>query len=74
MKHQFKRGTPVRISFTPAHKKEYPNYCARWEGKFGEACITSNHVSSRGFVRVRVEGTELCIEHDNLRRLPQVVR
>ena len=68
---RLKAGMHVRIIFTRSHKKDFPFYCGMWDGKRGEVVET---ISNLNFVRILVEGRELCLERENVRPLPVVVR
>jgi hypothetical protein len=66
MLEKFKAGTQVQVAFSKAHKQQYPNYCAAWEGRTGVVLEYDAGVNNRGFVRVLIAGHTLCIERENL--------
>lgn len=68
MDDRLRAGTLVQIVFTVAHKQQYPNYCAIWEGRTGLVIESEPSVRNRGYSRVLIGGHTLCIEREHVRR------
>ena len=73
MKVQIRVGRPVRIVFSTIYKKQYPYYSDLWDGKIGRV-EKSAPAGNNNFVSVNVAGQSVCIEPENLRIIPEVVR